>query len=212
MSRWSTFGRRPANRAQTTFAVAQIELTAERSCRDPTTATPARLTTKHHMQGAIVPSTTAIRTVGVLLATALSCAVVATASAQPGGPGPGNAPNAKLCQKGGWQHLATADGAAFASQGACVSYAAKGGTLMPYPSATPRERFQDICASAGGVFSEGLTYWRCSSSNGLTPSTLTELREPCEAADRIALYFPFDPPYTIVDCTELPILPPPPPM
>ncbi len=58
-------------------------------------------------------------------------------SAKPGG---SNSPNAKLCQKGGYANLATtADPAtAFASEEACVSYAAKGGTLatyVPAPSA-----------------------------------------------------------------------------
>ena len=58
-------------------------------------------------------------------------------SAKPGG---SNSPNAKLCQKGGYTALATtADPAtAFATEEACVSYAAEGGTLaayVPAPSA-----------------------------------------------------------------------------
>jgi hypothetical protein len=43
----------------------------------------------------------------------------------------GNANNAKLCQKGGWKNLVRADQTAFKNQGACVSYAAHGGTLTP---------------------------------------------------------------------------------
>src|SRR5436190_24334108 len=55
-------------------------------------------------------------------------------------PSPGsadNSANAKLCQKGGWQKLQGSDGRRFASEDACVSYAAKGGKLVPIPTATP---------------------------------------------------------------------------
>ena len=45
----------------------------------------------------------------------------------------GNSENAKLCQKGGWKTLGTSDGQPFVDQGACVSYAAQGGTLTPLP-------------------------------------------------------------------------------
>jgi VCBS repeat-containing protein len=56
--------------------------------------------------------------------------VIATGgAAEPAGPGPGNGPNAKSCQKGGWQDFVRSDGSAFANQGACTSYAAKGGTF-----------------------------------------------------------------------------------
>src|SRR5262245_12397927 len=59
----------------------------------------------------------------------LLCAVfaltvgIATATA-------GNSPNAKLCQKGSWQKLFTSTGSSFGSEEECVSYAAKGGTLV----------------------------------------------------------------------------------
>jgi hypothetical protein len=43
--------------------------------------------------------------------------------------GGGNSLNAKSCQKNGWQSLVTSTGATFASETACTSYAAKGGTL-----------------------------------------------------------------------------------
>src|SRR5262249_9434281 len=48
---------------------------------------------------------------------------------------PGNSPNAKLCQKNGWQTHVRADGSAFANEEDCVSYAAKGGVLYPASSA-----------------------------------------------------------------------------
>ena len=66
----------------------------------------------------------------LVLATALAtfAVVAAPAFAAKGG---GNSPNAKGCQKGGWQTQArTEDPAtAFTSVGECTSYAAKGGTL-----------------------------------------------------------------------------------
>jgi hypothetical protein len=47
-----------------------------------------------------------------------------------------NNPNAKLCQKGGWQNYQRTDGTRFVNEEACVSYAAQGGTLVPIPSDT----------------------------------------------------------------------------
>jgi hypothetical protein len=50
----------------------------------------------------------------------------------------GNSSNAKLCYKGGWRTLqGYPDGTRFANEEACVSYAAKGGKLVPIPTATP---------------------------------------------------------------------------
>ena len=155
--------------------------------------------------------TTATRALALLLATVLPGAVVASAAAQPSGPGPGNAANAKLCQKDGWRSLVTSDGAAFANTGQCVSYAARGGTLVPKAAATPRERFRDLCLAAGGTFSEGPTFWRCDSSSGLTEATFAALSAPCQEADRVALRFPFVPPYAWIVCTDVPDFPPPPP-
>ena len=52
--------------------------------------------------------------------------------------GASNAENAKLCQKGGWKTLVSATADSFKNQGACVSYAAQGGTFGPpcYSSST----------------------------------------------------------------------------
>jgi hypothetical protein len=41
----------------------------------------------------------------------------------------GNSANAKLCQKGGWQNLMDANGAAFTNQDQCVGYGAGGGAI-----------------------------------------------------------------------------------
>lgn len=61
----------------------------------------------------------------------IACAIVAFAafagSAVAGG---GNSTNAQRCYKGGWQTLYRSDGSTFASQDACVSYAAHDGTLV----------------------------------------------------------------------------------
>src|SRR5690242_13569899 len=68
------------------------------------------------------------RTVGraalaLLAASIVSLSQVAVASASGG-----NAANARLCQKGGWQTLYNSTtGAAFSGEGACVSYGATGG-------------------------------------------------------------------------------------
>ena len=79
----------------------------------------------------------AVRAVTITaLTVALSALCASGAQAGPADPGPGNSPNAKQCYKGGWQNLVDANGVAFASQDACVAYAAKGGVLSPKPTAT----------------------------------------------------------------------------
>lgn len=77
----------------------------------------------------------------------LSLALLALAVSVPitaAGNKPGNSLNAKACQKGGWMNLVDANGGSFASESACTSYAAQGGTL--------RQTFQKTCESLGGTF------------------------------------------------------------
>ena len=61
----------------------------------------------------------------VVAAAAVFVATV-TASAATAGASP---ESIQQCLNGGWQSLVGDDGAAFANQGACVSYLARGGTL-----------------------------------------------------------------------------------
>jgi hypothetical protein len=68
----------------------------------------------------------ALLATGVACLTTVAClSLAAIASA-----GGGSSDNAKLCQNGGWQTLRRLDGSLFANQGACVSYAAQGGTFV----------------------------------------------------------------------------------
>ncbi|HEX6680993.1 MAG TPA: hypothetical protein VF063_10130 [Gaiellaceae bacterium] len=62
---------------------------------------------------------------------ALTAGLLLAAFAASGTALAGNAPNAKRCQKNGWQTLVTSGGTSFASEEACTSYAAQGGTLLP---------------------------------------------------------------------------------
>jgi hypothetical protein len=80
-----------------------------------------------------------------LLATAVVClGQTAVASAQ------GNSGNAKRCHQGGWRTLARSDGSTFADEGACVSYAAEGGTLVPrLPDLVPVPNCTSSTTSAG---------------------------------------------------------------
>lgn len=67
--------------------------------------------------------------------------------------------NAKTCQKGGWQTVVRSDQTAFASQDACVSYAARGGVLT---TPTQKSAGQVLCEGIGGVFSvPGGGLWAC---------------------------------------------------
>ena len=76
------------------------------------------------------PMTTVVVTAAALLTLTAFTAAVGVSKASAGG---GNSPAAKLCQKGGWQNLYRSDGSTFANEGACVSYAAQGGTLRSAP-------------------------------------------------------------------------------
>jgi hypothetical protein len=74
----------------------------------------------------------------------------------------GNSAAAHACQHGGWKPLFRSDFTAFKNQGACVSYAAHGGTL------TTKTQSQLDCESFGGTFgTENLTngistvIWSC---------------------------------------------------
>ena len=74
----------------------------------------------------------------------LALLALAPAGSALAGNKPGNSPNAKLCQKGGWMNYTGVDGIPFASEEACTSYAAHGGTLYP--------PFQPTCQSFGGTY------------------------------------------------------------
>jgi len=92
----------------------------------------------------------------VLLA-AVSLAVViapAVAKSKPGG----NSNAVHLCQHGGWKHWVRADQTPFKNSGACVSYAAHGGTLTK-----PKSAARLLCESLAGVFAPGSgnTLWFC---------------------------------------------------
>ncbi|HEX2461301.1 MAG TPA: hypothetical protein VHJ58_14245 [Vicinamibacterales bacterium] len=109
-----------------------------------------------------------------LFAAASLALTVAPASAKPGNPkaggnskaapgnpkAGGNSKAAHQCQHGGWKNLLRADQTRFKNTGACVSYAARGGTLTPKPAA------QLLCESLGGVFAPGSgnTLWFCTYS------------------------------------------------
>jgi hypothetical protein len=92
----------------------------------------------------------------VLLLCAVFSLTVGVGSATAGG---GNSANAKQCQKGGWQTLFRSDGTSFKNDGACVSYAARGGTL----TTKTKTKSQLDCESLGGTFAVGTlpVLWTC---------------------------------------------------
>lgn len=69
-----------------------------------------------------------VAALGLLLG-ALTLGAVASADG-------GNSDAAHACQHGGYANYTRTDGTTFANQGQCVSYAARGGTLKPKPTAT----------------------------------------------------------------------------
>ena len=95
----------------------------------------------------------------VLFALVAMCALLVAPSALAAKGG--NSPNAKLCQKGGFEDWVRSDGTAFANVGACVSYAARGGSLRPKP---PKSAAQLLCESLDGTYVEAPaagTLWEC---------------------------------------------------
>ncbi|MBD0330391.1 MAG: hypothetical protein ICV64_09860 [Thermoleophilia bacterium] len=104
----------------------------------------------------------------VAVLAALGALVLASAAAAENG---GNSANAKLCQKGGWEELVDADGGAFANAGACVSYAARGGTFGQTAGPT-----WSLVVSACATPLEGFTCAKASGS-GLLPGTTVNLYE-----------------------------------
>jgi hypothetical protein len=100
-----------------------------------------------------------------------------------------NANNAKLCQKGGWKNLVRADQTHFKNQGACVSYAAHGGTPAP-----PKSAAQLACESFGGTYGNTdlvspvigfqivSVVWTCNAVPVANePPALHQLSPPCSA-------------------------------
>ena len=95
------------------------------------------------------------RTITFAAAAALSL----TFFAAPGGAAQprGNSDAAKLCQNGGFADYERADGTAFADEGACTSYAARGGTLTNR-SVTPLEECQERHRLPGIPVPEDVVY------------------------------------------------------
>jgi hypothetical protein len=109
----------------------------------------------------------------LVLCAALALTVgVSTAAAGHGhGKGKGgNSAAAHACQHGGYKNFVRSDGTSFKNTGACVSYAAHGGTLVA------KTRSQLDCESLGGTFSTnpatdlllytGTVVWTCNNTTG----------------------------------------------
>jgi hypothetical protein len=121
----------------------------------------------------------------VLVPCALLALTVGVASAMAGG---GNSANAHACQMGGWRSLFDANGGTFASQDACVSYGARGGTIYT-TNPNPFPQSKNDCESHGGTFATGtgLTLWSCNGwliTRGSGDLPLDCFRDAAAAGDR----------------------------
>ena len=117
----------------------------------------------------------------LLVTLAASCAAVVIAPPGLAANG-GNSESAKLCQKDGWRSLYTSAGTPFADQGACVSYAAQGGTL----TTRAKTKSQLDCESLGGTFGAddqtGDTrslLWSCNGNGVTADAAMFLLDEDC---------------------------------
>ena len=100
----------------------------------------------------------------LVAASLISLATPVIGSALPAHAAGGNNANAKACQQGGWKNWVQADGTQFENAGACVSYAAKGGSLTTPPPAPPEASQSELtCESYGGTFAVGSVnvLWTC---------------------------------------------------
>ena len=84
----------------------------------------------------------------------LALLALAPAGSALAGNKPGNSPNAKLCQKGGWTKLIDASAHEFTDESACVSYGAHDGavyalaTLQLQPCAS--QPYDGLCVNPSG--------------------------------------------------------------
>jgi hypothetical protein len=98
--------------------------------------------------------------VGVAVLAALVFALGAgAAGAANHGPG-GNSAAAKACQGTGYLDLVREDGTSFGTPGACVGYAARGGTLAPKRT-WERVCTDDLAGSFSKDASDGTITWFC---------------------------------------------------
>jgi hypothetical protein len=93
--------------------------------------------------------------------------------AQKGGNANGNSQNAKRCQKGGWATLAPSENPAtpFANEEECVSYGAKGGTIVDACRglSTPCNPTTDTCCQETGSVTVCAFENQCFSPRGDVP-------------------------------------------
>jgi hypothetical protein len=68
----------------------------------------------------------------------------------------GNSANAKACRDGGYADWTRGDSTSFADEGACVSYAARGGVLIEAVEPPPAKTFQEVCEGADLSYSVGI--------------------------------------------------------
>jgi hypothetical protein len=110
----------------------------------------------------------------IILTAAVAAASIAVAGASAtAAPGPNNQ-NAKKCQKGGYQSVYTSFAGTFSSEEQCVSYAARGGTLIgPFAGKVP-------CIAVGGTFAPfDHALWSCLVSD-LATTESPELSQACQ--------------------------------
>jgi hypothetical protein len=87
---------------------------------------------------------------GLVIALVAALVVAGGALADRGG----NAANAKLCQKGGWQKLMSSSATPFANQDECVGYGAHGGAIYTlarlHVEPCASQPFDGLCVSTSG--------------------------------------------------------------
>jgi hypothetical protein len=130
----------------------------------------------------------------------LSAALAAGVAAKPAGPGPGNSPNAKACQKGGWQSLYTSTGQSFTSEQQCTGYAASGGTVY---TQTPQQRWESLCVSGNGSVGtiNPSLQWSCDpNAEVLSLGTYDAMVKPCQDAGGAPDGQPHSTGYRVITC------------
>jgi hypothetical protein len=127
--------------------------------------------------GAVTASPSAPQAVSSTASAVAKKGVAAAAKANRGNKG-GNSAAAHQCQHSGWKNLVRADQTRFKNAGACVSYAAHGGT-----PAAPKPKAQALCESFGGVYTPGSgnILWFCAYVGNRTIDAFGQLAAQCVA-------------------------------
>jgi hypothetical protein len=114
----------------------------------------------------------------------------------------GNSANAAKCEEGGYLDYTDAQGNPFKNEGQCTSYAARGGTLVPVPTADiTLDQAAGTISGTGFTPNSPITNSRVYSPNGQSVTDSLVSTDATGAFVDSGLFFCFDPANTSITVT-----------